>query len=142
MDALLCPSLGDSMDCSLPSSCVHGILQARILELVAISYSRDLPDPGIKIVYLASPSLASRFFTTAPLGKLQKIILQPMKSGGSRDLPSRSLKIYQLSRLVLSFVNPYHGFYFFFFFQKSIPSPRIPSFFPTGPLYFGKRTNC
>ena len=28
------------MDCSLPGSSVHGILQARILELVAISFSR------------------------------------------------------------------------------------------------------
>ena len=27
---------------------VHGILQARILEWVAVSFSRDLPDPGIE----------------------------------------------------------------------------------------------
>ena len=31
-------------------SSVPGILQARILEWVAISFSRDLPDPGIKPV--------------------------------------------------------------------------------------------
>ena len=36
------------MNCSLPGSSVHGILQARILEWVAISFSRDLPDPGIE----------------------------------------------------------------------------------------------
>ena len=36
------------MDCSPPSSSVHGILQARILEWVAISFSRDLPNPGIE----------------------------------------------------------------------------------------------
>ena len=36
------------MDCSLPGSSIHGILQARILEWVAISFSRDLSDPGIK----------------------------------------------------------------------------------------------
>ena len=29
----------DPMDCSLPGSSVHGILQARILEWVAISFS-------------------------------------------------------------------------------------------------------
>ena len=34
------------MDYSLPGSSVHGILQAKVLELVAISTSRDLPDPG------------------------------------------------------------------------------------------------
>ena len=32
----LCPSLCDPMDCSPPGSSVHGILQARILEWVAI----------------------------------------------------------------------------------------------------------
>ena len=33
----LCPTLSDPMDCSLPDSSVHGILQARILEWVANS---------------------------------------------------------------------------------------------------------
>ena len=33
----LCPTLYDPMDCSLPGSSVHEILQARILEWVAIS---------------------------------------------------------------------------------------------------------
>ena len=32
----------------LPGSSVHGILQAGILEWVAIAFSRDLPDPGIE----------------------------------------------------------------------------------------------
>ena len=36
------------IDCSLPGLSVHGILQARILEWVAISFSGDLPGPGIK----------------------------------------------------------------------------------------------
>ena len=35
-----CPNLCDSMDCSTPGSSVHGILQARILEWLAISSSR------------------------------------------------------------------------------------------------------
>ena len=38
--AQLCPTLCDPIDCSLPGSSVHGILQARILEWVAISFSR------------------------------------------------------------------------------------------------------
>ena len=33
-----CPTLCDRMDCSLPGSSVHGILQARVLERVAISF--------------------------------------------------------------------------------------------------------
>ena len=36
-----CPTLFDPMDCSLPGFSVHGILQARTLEWVAISFSRD-----------------------------------------------------------------------------------------------------
>ena len=35
-----CPTFCDPMDCSLPGSSVHGIFQARILEWVAISFSR------------------------------------------------------------------------------------------------------
>ena len=34
-----CPTLSDPMDCSLPGSLVHGFLQARLLEWVAISFS-------------------------------------------------------------------------------------------------------
>ena len=36
----LCPTLHDAMDCSLPGSSVHGILQARVLEWGAIAFSR------------------------------------------------------------------------------------------------------
>jgi len=46
------------MDCSLPGSSVHGILQARILEWVAIPFSRDLPNPGIEP---GSPALKADF---------------------------------------------------------------------------------
>ena len=35
-----CLTLCDPMDCSPPGSSVHGILQARILEWVAIPFSR------------------------------------------------------------------------------------------------------
>ena len=38
--AQLCPTLCDPMDCGLPGSSDHGILQARIQELVSISFSR------------------------------------------------------------------------------------------------------
>ena len=41
-----CPTLCDPMDCSLPGSSVHGILQARILEWVTISFSRVSSRPS------------------------------------------------------------------------------------------------
>ena len=49
------------MDCSPPAFSVPGIAQARILEWVAISFSRG---PGIKTASLTSPALAGGFFTT------------------------------------------------------------------------------
>ena len=40
-----CPTLHDSMDCSLPGSSVHGIFQARVLEWGAIAFSVFHPTP-------------------------------------------------------------------------------------------------
>ena len=42
------PALCDPMDFSLPGSSDLGISQARILEWLAVSFSRDLPDPGVE----------------------------------------------------------------------------------------------
>ena len=44
--AQACPTLCNPMDCSPPNSFVLGILQARILEWVAISFSRGSSPPG------------------------------------------------------------------------------------------------
>ena len=62
-----CLTLCDPMDCSLPGSSVHWILQARILQWVAMPFSRDLPDPGIEPMSLMSPSLSGGFFTTSAI---------------------------------------------------------------------------
>ena len=43
--AQVCPTLWNLMDCSPPGSSVHGILQARILEWVAIPFSRGSSPP-------------------------------------------------------------------------------------------------
>ena len=43
--AQMCPTLCDPMDCNPPSSSVHGILQARILEWVAFPFSRGSSQP-------------------------------------------------------------------------------------------------
>ena len=42
--AQLCPTLCDPVDCRPPVSSVHGILQARTLEWVAISFSNMIHD--------------------------------------------------------------------------------------------------
>ena len=62
----LCPTLCDPMDYSPPSSSVHGILQARILEWVAIPFSRGSSRPRDQTWGLLH---CSRFFTFEPPGK-------------------------------------------------------------------------
>ena len=52
--------LGDPVDCSLPDSSVYGISQARILEWVTISFSKESSLPRDR-TYVSS--LAGRFFT-------------------------------------------------------------------------------
>ena len=59
------PTLFNHLDYSQTGSSVHGILQTGVLEWDAISYSRDLPNPGIEPMSLISPGLAGRFFTTS-----------------------------------------------------------------------------
>ena len=44
----LCLTLCNPINCSPPGSSVHGILQAKILEWVAVPSTGDLPQPGIQ----------------------------------------------------------------------------------------------
>ena len=64
--AQLCPTLWDPMDCSPPGSSVHGILQARILEWVAIPFAGDLPDPEVEP---GSPALQADSLLSESPGK-------------------------------------------------------------------------
>ena len=61
-----CPTLCDPMECSSPGYSVHRISQAKILEWVAISFSRGSSHREIKLM---SPALAGGFFTAKPPGK-------------------------------------------------------------------------
>ena len=55
-----CPTLCVPVDCSLPGSSVHGILQERILEWVAISFSRGSSQSRDRNQVFC---IAGRFFT-------------------------------------------------------------------------------
>ena len=70
----LCPTLCDPIFCSPPGSSVHGILQARILESVAMPFSRGSSTPRDQTHISCVPALAGRFFTTAPPGKCITIV--------------------------------------------------------------------
>ena len=69
-----CPTLCDPMDCSLPGSSLHEILQARVLEWVAISFSRGssqlrdrtgvshIPGRHFNLSHQGSPLEKKKFF--------------------------------------------------------------------------------
>ena len=84
-----CPALCDPIDCSLPGSSVYGILQTRILEWVAIPFSRGSSPPRdwTQVSYIAG-----RFFTTEPLAKTEGKKMDPFADSvwvvGSGVLPS------------------------------------------------------
>ena len=67
---------------TLPGSSVHGILQARILEWVAMQSSRGSSRPGIKSVSLASPVYLETRATS-----------EPRESGGSEVSASSALSL-------------------------------------------------
>ena len=54
-----------------PGSSVHGIFQARVLESVAFSFSRELPNPGIEP---RSPALQTDTLPSKPPGKAIHVI--------------------------------------------------------------------
>ena len=69
--AQLLPTLCDPTDDGPPGSSVHGSLQARILEWVAIPFSGDLPNLGIKS---GSPAWQADSLPSEPPGKLDSSI--------------------------------------------------------------------
>ena len=71
-------TLCDPMDCSLPGSSVHGIFQARILEWVAISFSRRSSRP--RIPNLGLPHCRQTLYHLSHQGS-------PMVGMGSSNLP-------------------------------------------------------
>ena len=82
----LCLTLCHPTDCSPPGFSVHGILQARLLERVAMPSSGDLPDPGIEPASLTSPALAGEFFfffflPPEPPGKPGQVRITKAKAG-------------------------------------------------------------
>ena len=80
----LCLTLGDTMDCSLPGSSVHGILQATILEWVAMPSFRGSSQPRDQTHVSWVSYTVGEFFTTETLGKpiLKKTEQQKYKNSG------------------------------------------------------------
>ena len=80
----LCLTLSDPVDCSPPGSSVHGILQARILEWVAMPSSRGSSQPKDPTRVSCCSCIAGGFFTTEPLRKARHKALQNIQAKTER----------------------------------------------------------
>ena len=62
-----CPTLRDSMNCSLPGSSIHGIFQARVLEWVAIAFSETNSQSLPKLMSIESVMPSNYLILCRPL---------------------------------------------------------------------------
>ena len=93
--AQLCPTLCKPMDCRLPGSSVRGILQARVLEWLALPVSRGSSQPGIK---LRSPALQADSLLSEPPGKTSLIIALTPEMGKNYIMYPEHLEHYMFSK--------------------------------------------
>ena len=75
-----CLTLCDPMDCSLLVSSVHGILEARILEWVAMLSSRGSSWPRDWTCISCLPALGGEFFTTSTTWEALKMLTEDYRS--------------------------------------------------------------
>ena len=69
-----CPTLYDPMDCSLPGSSVHGILQAKISGWAVIPFSKGSSQPRDRT---GSPALQVDALPAEPQGSKSKLLFKP-----------------------------------------------------------------
>ena len=94
----------DPMDCSPPGSSVHGISQARIQAMVAISSFKGSSQPKDRTHASCISCTAGRFFTTEPSGKppakyifIFRYNLRSSEVGKPSSLKSHCFSLIQLS---------------------------------------------
>ena len=134
------PTLYHPMDCSPPGSSVHGNLQSRVVEWVAIPFSRDLPNAGTEP---RSPALRADSSLSEPTGKPQESVFsllmakvqslvweprfwkrQDKKKKRERKLNNGTNKfyiVYNYYSIKLFYSNKFHhSTHFFFLFLSGI----------------------
>ena len=89
------PTLCDSMDCSPPGSSVHGIFQARILELVAVPSSRDQ-------TFISSVFCIDRAFFFLPLVPPGK---PETHTSSNKTSSMKAFEICHFHLLLLAYIN-------------------------------------
>ena len=109
-----CPTLCDPMNCSLPGSSVHGVLQARILEWVAMPSSREIfPTQGSNPWLLQL--MHCRQITAEPPGKPILIYILPYNPKRYFELLVQTVPILSIGssfRVALSFSDVHWSFCF------------------------------
>ena len=98
-----CLNLCDLVDYSLPGSSVHGVLQARTLEWVAVPASRGSSWPRDRTCILCVSCTAGGLFTTEPPGKPMLRVLWLLSS---HSLISDSLQPHELQYARLPCPSP------------------------------------
>ena len=102
-----CPTLGDPIDCSLPGSSIHGILQARVLEWGAMAFSNSMYTVKYTNIWVWWPFTC--IHTHKPLSRSRYRTNPPPQK-------EHSLALFHLApskRLQLSNFFFYHKFFYF-----------------------------
>ena len=76
-----CPTFSDPMDCSPPGSSAHGILQARVLEWVAIDFSNAMKVKSESEVTQSCPTLSDPMDYSLPVPSIHGIFQARVLSG-------------------------------------------------------------
>ena len=122
----------DPMDCSLPGSSVHGTLQARILEWVAIPFSGESfqPSDRTQVSHNVADSLPSEPPRKPKILGGGAIIIINFQSVEKYCPGQRVLREGRVIRSVgLGYHHIHHIFKIFFKFSKSIFKVYLPPFF-------------
>ena len=97
-----CLTLSDPIDCSLPQSAVHGISQARILEWVALSFSKGSPWPGdpacvscIALRFCTTWATRETLYFHEPMVKYNDTFIRTMEGKGfqTKDFSNQKISI-------------------------------------------------
>ena len=113
------------MDRSLPGSSVHGIFQARVLEWVAISFSRGSSQPRDRT---GSPTLEADALPTEPpnlINLLEQLVSSSMLCSQESQLILSEVKVFFPNALNLCFLGN----------NLNLHGLKLRSFFPN-PLNF------
>ena len=140
-----CPTLGDPMDCSPPGSSVYGILQARLLEWVAMPSFRGPSRPRDRTCILCVSCIAGRFFTLEPQWKPFQWLFTGFIFSNVSILTFQCLYIVDISPvnsivlMVIFFISNYD---FFFLLTDKLLLTILDVFIPPKFIFWISNAKC